>query len=612
MESFDGVPVTNDHPPVMLTDKNAREYTVGSLQGMPKRDDDHLRGRLAIYDGDTIEAIHQGRRQVSLGYTCDLIEEPGTHPQYGDYDAKQTNIRGNHVAVVDTARAGSTACVRLDAAEMIIPPQTSRKLAGILGMPHRDWSDESRAAALEARKASAGATAKAVEASKIAGKSGKSADHVRASAAHIAASHAAIEAGNQKLASQHDKDAGMHAAMANRAVKRGDALARSNNRAKIDSSMAIAKTKKQGGEPAEGKVDPEDLASRNARGETAADPDEKAEPGPGPDDTDEETREDDDMEVEDADDEDEVPDDDDDDDDDDEDESEDEDEDSDGDDDDDEDEANEDEADDEPEMDAYDSSYDDSGELTEAARHKMSSKSFAVPEREGLPIHDAAHVRAAMSRFDQFSFKDPEEKHAASNRICARAKEFGVSSDGFERKHRDTLDRADAITTQNTEEKTMKVKELKAKLVAAQKRADAAEGRADALAKKVKEEVRKDADDEVTKRVDAKVALLSEATATGAPVDAKMSEAQIKRTVVKHVDSLDIPADRSIDYVTAYYETSLKNAKERADAGKSLDRARVIALDPKAPHNDASDDFDEDNAYDNFRDRSANAWANNE
>lgn len=116
LQSFDGVPVTNNHPPGMVDAKNARQYMVGALLGTPIPDSDHMRGRLAVYDDATVQDMNNGKVQVSNGYTCDCEEKPGIHPLYGAYDAIQRNIRGNHVAIVDRARAGVTAAARMDGA----------------------------------------------------------------------------------------------------------------------------------------------------------------------------------------------------------------------------------------------------------------------------------------------------------------------------------------------------------------------------------------------------------------------------------------------------------------------------------------------------------------
>lgn len=116
LATFEGVPVTNNHPPGMLDAKNAVQYAVGAQLGVPVRDEaDHMRGRLAVYDSEMVSAMEAGKLQVSNGYTCDLVETPGIHPLYGKYDAIQKNIVGNHVAIVDRARAGVTAAARMDA-----------------------------------------------------------------------------------------------------------------------------------------------------------------------------------------------------------------------------------------------------------------------------------------------------------------------------------------------------------------------------------------------------------------------------------------------------------------------------------------------------------------
>lgn len=128
MKSFEGRVVTNNHPPGMVDARTAREYAVGCLLGVPTRDGDHMRGRLSVYDEQTVGDMESGKLQVSNGYTCDTVETPGIHPIYGKYDAIQKNIRGNHVAIVDRARAGVTASARMDAERacgmMVLEPGT--------------------------------------------------------------------------------------------------------------------------------------------------------------------------------------------------------------------------------------------------------------------------------------------------------------------------------------------------------------------------------------------------------------------------------------------------------------------------------------------------------
>ena len=70
-------------------------------------------------------------------------------------------------------------------------------------------------------------------------------------------------------------------------------------------------------------------------------------------------------------------------------------------------------------------------ELDTAARDRLRS-SFAYIDREGerhLPINDAAHVRNAISRFDQTDFQSKTAKHAAATRILAAAKRHDIEVD---------------------------------------------------------------------------------------------------------------------------------------------------------------------------------------
>lgn len=132
MESFEQVPVTDDHPEVGLLDADtAKRYAVGATGEGVRQDGDHVLSPLMVFNRDTVKRMDRGKVQVSCGYTCDLDEKPGTHPLYGRYDAIQRNIRGNHVAIVDSARAGRTARVRMDGAatQLTHPPAGDRTMA---------------------------------------------------------------------------------------------------------------------------------------------------------------------------------------------------------------------------------------------------------------------------------------------------------------------------------------------------------------------------------------------------------------------------------------------------------------------------------------------------
>lgn len=122
MRSFGLAPLTNGHPPVMLDSRNTARYQVGSVVE-PRQDGNHVAAYVQVTDADAIEAAEQGRRQLSCGYTCALEPKSGVTkgvagiPDGLHFDAVQRNIRGNHVALVDKARAGSTVQLRLDGAD---------------------------------------------------------------------------------------------------------------------------------------------------------------------------------------------------------------------------------------------------------------------------------------------------------------------------------------------------------------------------------------------------------------------------------------------------------------------------------------------------------------
>jgi hypothetical protein len=109
------IPVTNGHPhEKLVTAENAKRLAVGFTGDIVEQDGDHVLANLVITDAETVKIVkEQGRRELSLGYTVDLIPQEGEYN--GErYDYKQTNIRYNHLALVDNARAGSAARIKLD------------------------------------------------------------------------------------------------------------------------------------------------------------------------------------------------------------------------------------------------------------------------------------------------------------------------------------------------------------------------------------------------------------------------------------------------------------------------------------------------------------------
>lgn len=108
LASFELVPVTDDHPPEFVSPDNATTYRKGrTAEGSIKRDGNNMVGALVIDDAKLNRKIDEGKQEVSNGYECVVVWEEGVSPEGERYDARQTAIRGNHVAVVDAGRAGN-------------------------------------------------------------------------------------------------------------------------------------------------------------------------------------------------------------------------------------------------------------------------------------------------------------------------------------------------------------------------------------------------------------------------------------------------------------------------------------------------------------------------
>lgn len=115
--SFEGKPVTDDHPPENVQAENFASYARGHVQNV-RRAGDNLMGDVYITDAKLASDVkHRVKREISCGYQCDLVPD-GAGGYY------QTNIRGNHVAVVLRGRAGHDVAIH-DAANTAAEGRTN-------------------------------------------------------------------------------------------------------------------------------------------------------------------------------------------------------------------------------------------------------------------------------------------------------------------------------------------------------------------------------------------------------------------------------------------------------------------------------------------------------
>jgi hypothetical protein len=99
-------PITIDHPNEMVTADNWKKHAVGLTGDHIARDGAFIRVPLTLMDAQAIAAVESGKRELSLGYTCELEFKDGLTPTGEAYDAIQSAIRINHLAICSTARGG--------------------------------------------------------------------------------------------------------------------------------------------------------------------------------------------------------------------------------------------------------------------------------------------------------------------------------------------------------------------------------------------------------------------------------------------------------------------------------------------------------------------------
>lgn len=106
MERYAANPITLNHPPDnKVNADNWRQRAVGDVREV-SRDGDHVGATVLIRDRAAVKAVQSGKAQLSVGYGFDCDLTPGTTADGQEYDGVQRNIRGNHVAIVDSARGG--------------------------------------------------------------------------------------------------------------------------------------------------------------------------------------------------------------------------------------------------------------------------------------------------------------------------------------------------------------------------------------------------------------------------------------------------------------------------------------------------------------------------
>ena len=119
LASYQGKPITLGH--VFVNPENAKSVVVGAVSGAGFRQDSNVVVPLTVYDKESIERAKSGvAGELSVGYSTVDVETPGwgsndtgeykldgeyasqddIPPEWVRFDALQTNITVNHVAMV--------------------------------------------------------------------------------------------------------------------------------------------------------------------------------------------------------------------------------------------------------------------------------------------------------------------------------------------------------------------------------------------------------------------------------------------------------------------------------------------------------------------------------
>lgn len=107
--SFKNIPLIDDHE--MLSGfQNDEESSApeekgvdGILTANVYYDQPWLRGDLKVFSRSMQDLLLKGKKDLSLGYACEYIEQPGVWNGQ-PYEVIQTNMRGNHIALVGEGR----------------------------------------------------------------------------------------------------------------------------------------------------------------------------------------------------------------------------------------------------------------------------------------------------------------------------------------------------------------------------------------------------------------------------------------------------------------------------------------------------------------------------
>ena len=117
INSFKGLPIVDEH--VWLGDggippdqKKIHGVIGDDVRFVEKNGEQYLVANLVIFTDELKKYILAGKRELSCGYRCKFIPKSGVTSRGEKYDIVQTDILGNHLALVHEGRSGSDVAIQ--------------------------------------------------------------------------------------------------------------------------------------------------------------------------------------------------------------------------------------------------------------------------------------------------------------------------------------------------------------------------------------------------------------------------------------------------------------------------------------------------------------------
>lgn len=114
LKTYRGKPIIITHEAGVVDKNNVEKEQIGTILSDGYEDGEDVRAEIIVHDTDSMKKC--GLKELSLGYNLDLVEESGVW-NGEQYDAIQTNIVINHLALVASARAGEQARLNIDGSD---------------------------------------------------------------------------------------------------------------------------------------------------------------------------------------------------------------------------------------------------------------------------------------------------------------------------------------------------------------------------------------------------------------------------------------------------------------------------------------------------------------